>query len=337
MARGSEVFEKGEMATVIRWISEIPESARVDRHDVSLLLGILMGVEGLAAGAEDILGRLATDSSSSDGERVCAQVFLASLVQWRPRAEVSVDMAERALDLLEHVGDTHIPVIMNLSHPASLETMAVLSRGRAHFQAGDLDLARDWLDRGLATLGATYPIWKVSGLGSLGLLEAWCGNTERAVALSDEALANAKEVGLLAHPCVAEAYLTSTLVALERGEPGLASVLLHEGIVRSEANRRSQLSWFGHLESALLQEADGKQELAMETVLSARSDLGAPAPPIVADRLVALHGRLLRLGGSAEQASVCSRTRRPTRAVVTLELAAAALTLGDLDSGPQVG
>ena len=302
MARGSEVFEKGEMATVIRWISQVPESARADRHDVSLLLGGLMAVEGLAAGAEDILGRLMNDPGSSEGERVCAQVFLATMVQWRSRADVSLDMAIRALDLLEHIGDARIPAVMNLSHPASLETMAVLSRGRAHFQAGDLDQARDWLDRGLATRGATYPIWKVSGLGSLGLLEAWCGNTDRAVALSDEALATAKEVGLLAHPCVAEAYLTSTLVALERGEPGHASLTLHEGIVRSEANRRSQLSWFGHLESALLQEADGKRELAMKTVLSARSDLGAAAPPVVADRLVALHGRLLRLGGSAEQA-----------------------------------
>jgi LuxR family transcriptional regulator, maltose regulon positive regulatory protein len=331
MARGSDVFEKGEMATVIRWISEVPESARADRHDVSLLLGILMGVEGLAAGAEDILGRLANDAGSSDGERVCAQVFLASLVQWRSRADVSLDMAIRALDLLEHIGDAEIPVIMNLSHPVSLETMAVLSRGRAHFQAGDLDLARDWLERGLATRGATYPIWKVSGLGSLGLLEAWCGNTERAGTLSNEALATAKEVGLLAHPCIAEAYLTSTLVALEKGEPGHASLSLHEGMVRSEANRRSQLSWFGHLESALLQEADGKRELAMETVLSARSDLGAAAPPVVADRLVAIEGRLLRLGGSAEQAQRSLSNASSHRAAAAFELAAAALTLGDPD------
>ena len=50
---GSEVFEKGEMATVIRWISQVPESARADRPDVSLLLGILMGLEGQTAGAED--------------------------------------------------------------------------------------------------------------------------------------------------------------------------------------------------------------------------------------------------------------------------------------------
>ena len=290
-----------------------PSRLERDRHDVSLLLGMLMGVEGLAAGAEDILGRLANDAGSSEGERVCAQVFLATMVQWRPRADVSLDMANPALELLEHVGDAQIPTIMNLSHPASLETMAVLSRGRAHFQAGDLDQARVWLNRGLATRGATYPVWKVSGLGSLGLLEAWCGNTERAVALSDEALAIAKEVGLLAHPCIAEAYMTSALVAMEKGEPGHASLALHEGIVRSEANRRSQLSWFGHLESALLQEADGKRELAMETVLSARSDLGAAPPPVVADRLAALQARLLRLGGSAEAAQRSLRNASPTR------------------------
>ena len=331
MARGSEVFEKGEMATVIRWISEVPESARAGRHDVSLLLGALMEVEGLAAGAEDILGRLANDAGSSEGERVCAQVLLASMVQWRPRADVSLDMAIRALDLLEHIGDAHIPAIMNLSHPASLETLAVLSRGRAHFQAGDMDLARDWLNRGLATRGATYPIWKVSALGSLGLLEAWCGNTERAVALSDEALATAREVGLLAHPSVAEAYLTSTLLALEKGDPSHASLSLHEGIVRSEANRRNQLSWFGHLVSALLQEADGKRELAMETVLSARSDLAAAAPPVVAARLAALQARLLRLGGSAEHAQRSLRNASPHSAPVAFELAAAALTLGDHD------
>ena len=331
MARGSEVFEKGEMATVIRWISEVPDSVRWDRRDVSLLLGALMAVEGLAAGAEDILGRLVTDSRSSKGERTCAQVFLATMVQWRSRADVSVDMAVRALDLLAEIGDAPIPSIMNLSHPASLETMAVLSRGRAYFQAGDLGQARDWLDRGLATRGATYPIWKVSGMGSLGLLEAWCGNAGRATALSDEALATAKEVGLLTHPCVAEAYLTSALVALERGEPGHASLSLHEGIVRSEANRRSQLSWIGHLESALLQEADGKREMAMETVLSARSDLGAAPPPIVADRLVALHGRLLRLGGSAEQAQRSLRNATAHPAAVTFELAASALTLGDTE------
>jgi LuxR family transcriptional regulator, maltose regulon positive regulatory protein len=331
MARGSEVFERGEMATVIRWISEVPESARMDRSDVSLLLGMLMGLEGQAAGAEDVLGRVATHARSSVGERVCAHVFLASMVQWRPRPAVSIDMAVRALDELSHMGEASFPAIMNLTHAASLETMAVISRGRAHFQAGDLEQGREWLQRGLTTQGATYPIWKVSGLGSLGLLEAWVGNTQQAVALSDEALAIAKEIGLLAHPSIAEAYLTSTLVALEKGEPGRASVSLHEGILRAEANRRSQLSWFGHLEAALLLEADGRRERALTTVLSARSDLGAPPPPLVADRLIALQGRLFRLDGSAEQSQRCLRSGASDSQAVTFERAAAALTLDDYD------
>ncbi len=61
MGRGSEVFEKGQMATVIRWICAIPEAARTGRRDVNLLLGILKAVEGQAVSAEDIIGRVATD------------------------------------------------------------------------------------------------------------------------------------------------------------------------------------------------------------------------------------------------------------------------------------
>jgi LuxR family transcriptional regulator, maltose regulon positive regulatory protein len=331
MTRGSEVFERGEMATVIRWISEVPESVRKGRRDVSLLLGMLKGLEGQAASAEDILGRLATDIEASDGERVCAQVSLAAQVQWRPRAHVSIDMAVHALDLLNRLGDAQIPFIMNLTHRQSLETMAVLSCGRAHFQAGQFDQARDWLDRGLATRGATYPIWKVSGLGSLGLLEAWCGNTKTASAISDEALAVAREVGLLVHPCTADAYLASTLTAIERGEPGRASLSLHEGILRAEANRRSQLSWIGHLESALLQEADGQRDQAMTTALSTRNDLGAPPPPVVADRLLALQSRLLRLGGAPDHALRAFDTTVPHAAASAFEHAATALTLGDRD------
>jgi len=331
MARGSEVFEKGEMATVIRWISQVPEPARVDRPDVTLLLGILMLLEGQTAGAESLLGRVATDANSTPGQRLCAHVFLAAMVQWRPRPEISIDMAVRALEELDLIGHDPLPTIMNLTHPASLETMAVVSRGRAHFQAGDLEQARGWIERGLATQGATYPIWKVSTLGSLGLLQAWLGNTERAVALCDEAFAIAKQVGLLVHPSIAEAYLTSALVAIERGEPGHASVSLHEGVLRAEANGRSQLSWFGHLEAALLLESEGKREEAMTTAHSARNDLGAPAPPVVADRLLALQSRLLRLSGSPEQSQRSLHNESQDSAELQLERAAVALALSDLN------
>ena len=303
MTRGSEVFERGEMATVIRWISLVPESARKGRRDVSLLLGILQG-------ARRTSGRRRGHPRAS-GDRPRSHRRRAGVCPGLPRlpgpvadpAPMSPSTWPSTPSTCSTTSATHrIPNFMDLTRPPSLETVTVLSCGRAHLQAGAIDQARDWLDRGLATRGATYPIWKVSGLGSLGLLEAWCGNTKRASALSDEALAIAREVGLLAHPSAADAYLASALAALERGEPGRASLSLHEGTLRAEANRRSQLSWFGHLEGALLQEAEGQRDQAMTTALSTRNDLGAPPPPIVAGRLLALQSRLLRLGGAPEQA-----------------------------------
>jgi LuxR family maltose regulon positive regulatory protein len=332
MGRGSEVFENGQMATVIRWIVEVPESARKERRDVSLLLGILKGVEGQATSAEDILGRVSADPHASEGERLCAQVCLTSLAQWRPRPSVTSAMAVRALDQLASIGDAPLPVIMNLSHPQSLETLTLVSGGRAHFQDGEYGQAREWLARGLSSPGATYPVWKVSGLGSLALLEAWCGSTERASALSEEALSVAKEVGLLAHPSAADAYLASALVAVETGRPRGAALSLHEGTLRAAANRRSQLSWLAHFEKALLQEADGQRESAMATSRLTRSDLGAPPPPIVASRLLALHCRLLRVGGSPRQAqhALDRATWYPTSSALAFERVATALTLGDL-------
>jgi LuxR family transcriptional regulator, maltose regulon positive regulatory protein len=329
MSRGSEIFEKGQMATVIRWISEIPEHLRAERRDVNLLLGTLKGMEGQFVGAEDILGRVVSDVQSSDGERACAQATLAALTQWRPRNDVSIDMARRSLDLLNRIEDVQIPSIMSLTNPQSLETMTVLSCGRAYLQAGNYEQAQDWLDRGLATRGATYSIWKICGLGSLGLLEACRGNVRQAVAMAEEALAVAREVGLLSHPSAADAYLASSFAALETGEPGRASLSLHEGTLRAEANRRSQLSWFAHLGKALLEEAEGRPGQALDTVRSTRTDLGAPPPPIVAERLYALQGRLLRLAGSPAQALLALGATTSESAPVVFERVAAALTLGD--------
>ena len=235
MSCGSEIFEKGEMATVIRWISKVPEAARGDRHDVSLLLGMLKGNEGQPATAENILGQISADPHSTDGERACSQIVLASLAQWRPRPEISIDLAMRGLKMLEEDRDLRIPVIMNLTNHASLETVGALSCGWAHFQKGDYEQARDWLDRALTTGGATYPIWRISALGSLALIDAWCGNIGRAAVLSDEALAIAKEVGLLAHPSTGEAFLASALAALEAGAPLRAALASSRGSFESRS------------------------------------------------------------------------------------------------------
>jgi LuxR family transcriptional regulator, maltose regulon positive regulatory protein len=115
LARGSEVFERGEMATVIRWISGIPEEVRAGRHDVALLLGLLRGMEGQAVAAENEFRRVIVHPTSTRGQVACAQVFTASLAQWRSNASLSIDAATEALELLGGLGDEALPVVMNLS------------------------------------------------------------------------------------------------------------------------------------------------------------------------------------------------------------------------------
>ncbi len=330
LGRGSEVFERGEMATVIRWINEVPEAARSGRRDVALLLGALKLAEGQVVEAEDTLRRVTGDPDASPGEQLAAQALLAAMAQWRPRPYVSIDVATRALDMLARIGHHPVPVVMNLTDPQSLEAMATVSCGRAHFLAGNMDEARYWLERGLASPGAAYSIWRVSGLGSLSLLEAWRGRTERAEELAAEALAIAGAVGRLSHPSTADAYLAITLAALERGQPRSAALSLHEGSLRAEANRRAQLSWIAHLETALHHAADGLPDLAMTTLLSNRNELGAP-PPVAADRLLALRGRLLRLGGSPDQSLRVLGDGVSRSTELTFERAAASIALGHVD------
>ena len=246
LSRDSEVFERGQMAMVVRWIEAVPEVIRAGKHRVGLLLAFLKGADGQAAAGEDLARQVMTDPTATDGERLCATALSTLLVQWRPRPETTVGLAVRALDMLDGTADIEqlqIPSVMGLTDSDSLRTIALVSGGRAHFLAGDMEDAREWLERGLRSEGAVYSVWKVSCLGSLGLLEAWCGRLHRAEALAAEALAVAREVDTLAHPSTADAYLTLTFVALERAQPNKAALYLHEAMLRAYANKRLQLMW----------------------------------------------------------------------------------------------
>jgi LuxR family transcriptional regulator, maltose regulon positive regulatory protein len=330
-SRGSEVFERGEMATAIRWLSNIPELVRADQREVNLLLGLLLGTEGHAAAAEDVTRRVRVDPSASRGEAACAQVFLASLAQFRANHEMSIDMAAEALVMLDDLSDDEpMPAVMNLGDVDSLRTMALISGGRAHFLAGQLGEARSWLNSGLASAGAAYSIWRISGLGSLALVEAWSGNTERAEGLGNEALAVALSVGMLGHPSTADAYLAITLAALERGEPRRAAISLHEGTRRAEGNRRTQLAWVAHLGLALLRATEGEFDQSA-AVLSSQHRPEGPPPHIVDERLRALEVHLLRLRGFLAEASRVSEHGYADSEIVRFERVVLSLSVGQTD------
>jgi LuxR family maltose regulon positive regulatory protein len=182
----------------------------------------------------------------------------------------------------------------------------------------------------LASTGAAYSIWRVSGLGSLALVEAWSGNTELAESLGNEALAVAQSVGMLAHPATADAYLAITLAALEKGEPRRAAISLHEGTRRAEANRRIQLAWVAHLGLALLRAAEGEFDQSA-AVLTGQNHPPGPPPPIVDERLRALEVHLLRLRGYLAEASRASEHVYLDSEILRFERVALSLSVGQTD------
>ncbi len=330
MGRGSETFEQGQMATVIRWITAVPETARQNRRDIRLLLAFLKGAEGQSASSEDLLVGVLADPEATPGERACAQTLLATLAQFRSNPEVTVAMAMAALELLDGLDGQPVPVVMNLGDPRALETLALGSCGRGHFLAGHLDEAREWLQRALESAGASYSVWKIGLLGSMALVEAWAGRLERARSLADEALGVARDVGILGHPVTADAFLAASLTSLETGQPRRAALSLREGCLRAEANRRLPLAWVGRLLTAEMEAAEGRPELALDTMATTRTEFSAPPPPLVEGGLLALRCRLLRQSGAVDEAARLLGAQ-PSTATLLGESVAAALTLGHAD------
>src|SRR6478735_4907048 len=78
LGRGREVYERGETATVARWLSIIPAESRAARIDASLLYGILEGMSGRSAIAEDTLRDVLTDENLTTGAEVVARAYLAA-------------------------------------------------------------------------------------------------------------------------------------------------------------------------------------------------------------------------------------------------------------------
>ncbi|HET6672076.1 MAG TPA: LuxR C-terminal-related transcriptional regulator [Agromyces sp.] len=328
LTRGSDIFELGEMSTVIRWISTVPEAVRHDRLDVSLELGLLVGMRGEAAHAVDILTRVATDPRASIGQRMVAHSWISATTQWNAHPAETIRAAERALTLMAANPGAAIPDIMHLTTPELLETVTVGSGGRSHFLAGNPAEAEAWFTRALRTEGIAYPPFRVGALGSLALLRVWCGRARDAELLAAEALETAAPSGLLTHPIIADAYFAEAMVAYERGIPDAAAAPLRDGTIRAEANHRTQLAWISRYLRALLASADGRFDEALELVDLSKHDATSAPAPVILERMVAVHMSVLRRTGRSEESLRLRGGAPPTSTHVAFETVAALLALG---------
>ena len=296
LARGREVFERGQSTSVAQWLSAIPETDRIGRPEADALYGIVLGMSGQAALSEDVMRRLIARPGVDTGLALVAHAYIAARVQFRPQVAVSIEAARESCRMLHTHPDAVPPDLIGLTSRSLLEALTLGSLGRAHLFAGDLPEARRVLELSAKSPGAQYSVYRVHLLGSQALLEAWSGRLIVAQKLADEALQLARDVGLLVHPAPADAYLALSLVAIHRGRPQAAAFARHEGAVRAASNRRTQLMWIAYLHMIL----------AGDPASSGDEPVKA-APPIVRNALDAAAHRARRLAG--ETATIAPSTR----------------------------
>ena len=105
LSRGRDVYERGETATVARWLSLVPSDVRSARVDAELLYGILEGMSGRAARAEEILRGVLADPALARGPELVARAYLAACVQFRPHPEIYLEEGMRMLRARRRVAE----------------------------------------------------------------------------------------------------------------------------------------------------------------------------------------------------------------------------------------
>ncbi|WP_404429782.1 LuxR C-terminal-related transcriptional regulator [Microbacterium lacus] len=318
LSRGREVYERGQTATVARWLGAIPEHHRLARPDAQVIYAILRAMSGDALVAEAIVRELLAEPDLDAGIRVIAQSYFAGLVQFLPHPDVYLAAGRKALEMLADFGDEDIPDLLNLTDRVKLDVFARASVGRAYFLLGDTRNARRYLGELLASPGPVYAPYKVHVLGTLALAEAWDGHLRRAAALADEALEMARQLELLSHPAPADAYLARSLIAIKRGEPESGAFALHEGYQRAASNGRTQLMWIAHAEARLVDPDSAESMTAAPST---------PPPPLVRDALEAISRRQQREAGHPAPPSNAATWSR-----VAYEDIAGLLAVGDTAS-----
>ena len=188
-AAGSRRSSNGQMATVIRWIAEVPETARSGRRNAQPLLASRREPRVRRPAPRTSCVRVRGRSGSHAGRAGLRPDLPRHLAQFRIQSRDHGAAGPAALELLRpprrpaRAGRHRTWATPGRSRPWSSAP-----GGRAHFLAGRLDEARAWIQDGP---------WRrrrrVLGLEDRhprlpALVEAWSGHLERAQALADEAL-----------------------------------------------------------------------------------------------------------------------------------------------------
>ena len=216
--KGVQYFERGESATLVKWLTQI--HGRLHPAPPAMALNLLAAQ--IAAEAYDVgretHRRLLARSDLTDGELIAAQALGAQIGQGGlPAAEVHRLVAD-ARRLLPTVDRSTVVDFLGAGGADSCETLLGHASAMAHFHDGDLDRSVAELEAVAELPGTQYPIWRVNVLGSLALCHAWQGRLHEAERLARDALDTARSFGSFEHISAIPAQFALTIVHLDRLE-----------------------------------------------------------------------------------------------------------------------
>ena len=327
---GHRFFERGESATLVRWLSTIRgESSTAPAPVVISLLAAQLAAD-LPDAAGETHRELVRRADLTAGQRATADALHTAQVFRSLPPESVVTTARGVLDVLPSLRDDDVVDFLGMGGTESVRVMVEYDAAIAHFLQGHLDQATERLRRALHLPGAQYPIWRFYSVGSLALVRAWTGHCTEALQLADAALSGARAIDVTHHPAVIHAHLAAALAQLHRVDFDRASEHLDMADLQNRRRPSNVVNLDLHRAlAAQLCAAAGDSAEALGVLRG--SAASAVEPPVLAHANRALHARLLIDAGELPEARALLDD--PGRSV---ELRAArvdlALAVGDLDA-----
>jgi LuxR family transcriptional regulator, maltose regulon positive regulatory protein len=299
LVHGGALLAAGRAAVVAHWIERLPAPLRDQRIDLMLLEAGGLVFAGDTAAAREILHTVESSPSAALADRAVAHFLrsYASLRHGTPRTAVmTAELLLRELDSLE---EADLPSVLGLTtRPADLASAASIIRGAALVLDGEFVEARRSLE---PCVEADHPMWRLSALSSLSLLEAWSGRLTAGEQLGAQALSMERNLGA-EQPATVWARLALAHIARERDELERAQVLLDDAEGQLAANPAHVLVTSLATERALVALATGDPASGLAILAARRFGEHPSVPHSILARRRAVEAQLQIMVGDLESA-----------------------------------
>jgi LuxR family maltose regulon positive regulatory protein len=306
---GRTMFERGHAAVALRALDAMPAVADAARRDLALRRAYLLTMTGRTEEADRLVHTMASEGLDA-GEKLAVDALVSCWAFWHASPTTVAEASSAVLAALETDPVPQAPDIFQLTTPASLRTIATVSRARALWYLGDVETARTSLAPEAIATG--YPVWQVHAAGAAALLEAWAGNLRVAHQLARQARRIAARNGLSDHPAAIDARLATAHLLRERGAMHRAHDLIEMAELAARDGDRIVERQLCAVEKARWALVSGSPGEGLAAVAELRT--GPAEPPALIEReLCAVEARLSLAAGDVEGAAQLARVQTVPR------------------------